>query len=173
MAQVTRLGLYGGPRHRYAGFIAKPAGSTGTPAHITRLGLYGGPRHRYADFVAKTEAPAVTTTTTEPRGSTPYDQRHRRYDFGEHYPGLKQQDKALIDDIISTLTPAAEKRLRNGRPSKSLRKKIARVMPSYAAYTPKPFSEYRTEADLILQQRTEDLIREDEEAMLIILMLAE
>jgi hypothetical protein len=116
---------------------------------------------------------ATVAAATEPRGSTPYDQRHRHYDFGEHYPGLRERDKSRIDDIISALTPAARQRLANGRPSKALRKKIAKVLPEYATYTPRPTSEYRAEAEAILRQRTEDFIREDEEAMLIILMLAE
>jgi len=120
---------------------------------------------------------AGVAVSDEPRGSTRYDQRHRHYDFGEHYPGLKQEDKDRIDEIIAALTPAAKKRLEGGRPSKTLRKKIAKVLPEYAYYIPKTSAEYRAEAERDMQtrvdERTARLMQEDEEALIMVLMLAE
>ena len=50
-AQITRLGLSGIARHRYADFSK---GAAAHPVdHITRLGLAGVARHRYASFSGK------------------------------------------------------------------------------------------------------------------------
>lgn len=110
---------------------------------------------------------------TEPRGSTP---RHPRHDFGEHYPFLSKSDKDRIDHIIAELTPQQEQRLKSGRPSKAVRRKIAQVLPEYREYKPRPQADYLAMAQndqaRILRDRTDDLMREDEEAIVAILLLA-
>lgn len=117
---------------------------------------------------------AAATTASEPRGSVPREY----YDFGEHYPSLPEADKQRIDDIIASITPNAERRLARGKPTKTLRKRIAQVLPEYAAHKPKPTAAYLAEAERRLEvemraaREEEERERDDEEALLIILMLA-
>ena len=58
MAQITRLGLYGGPRGLYGSFAGKaeaPLTGPHNPGEITRLGLAGIPRGLYGSFAGKEE----------------------------------------------------------------------------------------------------------------------
>jgi hypothetical protein len=109
----------------------------------------------------------------EPRGSTRADQRHRTYDFGEHYPHLSKDDKRRIDDIIQALKPEQEQRLAKGKPSKAVRKQISRIIPEYAAYIPKPTSEYMREAQarLAAVQLAERLDEQADDGTLLMLIL--
>jgi hypothetical protein len=52
MAEITRHGLYGGPRQRYGPFSGKATENV----QLTRLGLYGGARPLYGSFDGKTSS---------------------------------------------------------------------------------------------------------------------
>ncbi len=94
----------------------------------------------------------------------------RQYDFGEHYPQLSEADKARIDDVIAELRPVQKERLAEGLPSKAVRRKIARILPEYATYAPKPFSELMAEAARAYRPDVHGVNTEEEDALLVLLL---
>ncbi len=95
----------------------------------------------------------------------------RQYDFGEHYPQLSEADKRRIDDVIAELRPVQKERLAEGLPSKAVRRKIARILPEYATYQPRPFSELMAEAAQAYRSDVHGVNTEEEEALLVLLLL--
>lgn len=98
------------------------------------------------------------------------------YDFGDHYPHLSPADKARIDEVIEALRPVQRERLAEGLPSKAVRRKIARILPEYAAYKPKSFTELMAEAAEAhgaedRQAQVAKQLKADNEAALIMLLL--
>jgi len=55
MAQITRLGLYGGARSLYGSFV-KPTATKSFVKLFTRHALYGGARQPYGSFAGKVVA---------------------------------------------------------------------------------------------------------------------
>ncbi len=96
----------------------------------------------------------------------------RQYDFGEHYPHLPDTDKRRIDAVIAELRPVQKERLAEGLPSKAVRRKIARILPEYAVYEPKSFTQMMVEARVEPDVHAVNAFKaQEEEAQLILLLM--